>query len=103
MQLYMKRADKYITKLDTIYPYADPKLAEYLESKNAKDFLYSKILTPTTRSIITSNMRTVFGLELEQLNALFALNYIKMGGGSIEGIMYSDEGCAQESRVKGAE
>lgn len=101
MQLYMKRVDRYVTALDPMHPTADSTMARLLDKTNARDFLYSKMFTKTVRSIVTSNMRTIYGLELEQVNALFGLAYIKAGGDSVEGITYSDEGCAQESRVKG--
>ena len=101
MQAYMKRVDRYVKKLSTIDPFENKKLAEKLDKQNLKDYLFSKSVTPTVRSIFTSNMRTIFGLELEQVNNLFGLMYFKSGGGTIEAITYSDEGCAQEKRVKG--
>jgi monoamine oxidase len=97
----MMRVNRYLNKISTLDPYADSKLAEYLESMNFKKFLFSKTFTPTVRSIITSNMRTIYALELDQINALFGLVYLKAGGGTVEAITYSDEGCAQEKRVKG--
>lgn len=100
MQLYILRADSYINRLDTIYPYADRKLAEYLDSKTAKEFISSMVFTPTVWSVLTSRVRGIYGLEMDQLNALFALTYIKSSGGS-RSIMFSDEGSAQESRIKG--
>ena len=73
MQLYMKRVDQHVTKLSAVDPYENKSLAESLDTKNLKDYLYSKSMTPTVRSIFTSNMRTIFGLELSQVNALFGL------------------------------
>ena len=101
MQSYMKRVDRYLTQISTVDPYENRQLANKLDKQTLKDYLYSKSVTSTVRSIFTSNMRTIFGLELEQVNNLFALMYLKSGGGSIEAITYSDEGCAQEKRVKG--
>lgn len=101
MMLYMRRVNKHVVQLNPIYPYENYNLAKYLESKNLKDYLYSKSFTSTVRSIFTSNMRTIYGLELDQVNALFGLLYIKSCGGNVEAITYSDEGCAQEKRVKG--
>jgi monoamine oxidase len=101
MMLYMRRVNKHVVQLNPIYPYENYKLAKYLESKNLKDYLYSKSFTSTVRSIFTSNMRTIYGLELDQVNALFGLLYIKSCGGNVEAITFSDEGCAQEKRVKG--
>jgi hypothetical protein len=98
MLLYMYRVDKDVVEINTIYPYANARLAKRLEAQNLKDYLYSKSFTPTVRSIFTSNMRTIYGLELDQVNALFGLLMIKSGGGNVEAITYSDEGCAQEKK-----
>ena len=73
MQLYMKRVDKHVVKTSTVDPYENKALADHLDSMNLKDYLFSKSMTPTVRSIFTSNMRTIFGLELSQVNALFGL------------------------------
>ncbi len=88
MYSYMKRVDMDVCQLNTMYPYATPKLAKKLESMTLKEYMYSKAYTPTVRSIIKSNMSTIFGFELEQLNALFALLFIKSSGGSIEGNLF---------------
>ena len=66
MRLYMKRVDKDVVRLNTIHPYADPELAQRLESQTFKDYLFSKAYTSTVRGIIRSNMSTVFGFELDQ-------------------------------------
>jgi monoamine oxidase len=97
----MKRVNKYLKKISTLNPYEDKKLADHLDSSNLKSFLMSKSNTATVRSIFNSNMRTIYGLEISQVNNLFGLMYVKSGGGEVEAICYSDEGCAQESRVKG--
>ena len=77
MKLYMKRVDKDVVKLNTMYPYENKELAQYLESQTLKDYLYSKSFTPTVRAIFTSNMRTVYGFELEQSWTFYTLNYLK--------------------------
>lgn len=101
MWMYMKRVDKDMHKINIMYPYEDAKFAQQLESQTLKEYLYSKAFTPTVRAIIRSNMSTCFGFELEQINALFGLMFLKSGGGSIEAIVLSDKNCAQEKRVKG--
>lgn len=101
MLLYMKRVNKYLKQISTFNPFEDKKLAKYLDSTNLKTFLNSKSMTPTVRSIFNSNMRTIYGLEIDQVNNLFGLMYVKSGGGEVEAICYSDQGCAQEKRVKG--
>jgi monoamine oxidase len=101
MNAYMKRVDKYVVQLSALYPFSNHTLAKYLDMCNLKNFLYSKSMTPTVRSIFNSNMRTIYGLEISQVNALYGLMYVKSGGGSVEAITYSDDGCAQSKRVKG--
>jgi monoamine oxidase len=75
MLLYMKRVNKHVKIVDPVYPYNDPDLAKELDSKTLKDYLFSKSLTSTVRSIFTSNMRTIHALELNQVNALFPLHW----------------------------
>lgn len=100
MLSYMKRVNKHLVQISPAHPFAN-KIAKFLDTTTLKDYLFSKSVTPTVRSIFTSNMRTIFGLELSQVNALFGLMYLKSGGGTVEAITYSDEGCAQDKRVKG--
>ena len=71
MMMYMKRVDKDIKRLNTVYPYADESLARRLEAQTFKDYLFSKTYTSTVRGIIRSNMSTVFGFELEQGSMFF--------------------------------
>ena len=48
---------------------------------------------------MTAAVRTVFGCEPEQLNALFALTYAQAGGGLMR-LTLTDPGCAQEKKIK---
>ena len=48
---------------------------------------------------MTAAVRTVFGCEPEQLNALFALTYAQAGGGFMR-LTLTDPGCAQEKKIK---
>ena len=73
MQLYMKRVDRHVSKLSIFDPYENKSLASELDALTLKEYLYSKSFTPTVRSIFNSNMRTIYGLELSQVNALFGL------------------------------
>jgi hypothetical protein len=66
MMMYMKRVDKDIHQLNTIYPYENAELAQRLESQTLQEYLYSKAFTPTVRSIIRSNMSTAFGHDASQ-------------------------------------
>lgn len=100
MLLYMVRVNKYLKKISTVDPYENKKLADDMDKTSLKSFLNSKSMTSTTRAIFNSNMRTIYGLEINQVNNLFGLMYVKSSGG-VENICYSDQGCAQESRVKG--
>jgi hypothetical protein len=49
--------------------------------------------------LVTAAVRTVFGCEPEQLNALFALTYAQAGGGFMR-LTLTDPGCAQEKKIK---
>ena len=49
--------------------------------------------------LMTAAVRTVFGCEPEQLNALFALTYAQAGGGFMR-LTLVDPGCAQEKKIK---
>jgi len=48
---------------------------------------------------VTAAVRTVFGCEPEQLNALFALTYAQSSGGFMR-LTQTDPGCAQEKKIK---
>ncbi len=47
---------------------------------------------------MTAAVRTVFGCEPEQLNALFALTYAQASGGFMR-LTQTDPGCAQEKKI----
>ena len=49
--------------------------------------------------MVTAAVRTVFGCEPEQLNALFALTYAQAGGGFMR-LTLTEPGCAQEKKIK---
>lgn len=49
--------------------------------------------------LVTAAIRTVFGCEPEQLNALFALTYAQAGGGFMR-LTLTEPGCAQEKKIK---
>ena len=48
---------------------------------------------------MTAAVRTVYGCEPEQLNALFALTYAQAGGGFLR-LTLTEPGCAQEKKIK---
>ena len=48
---------------------------------------------------MTAAVRTVFGCEPEQVNALFALTYAQAGGGFLR-LSLTEPGCAQEKKIK---
>ncbi len=50
-------------------------------------------------ALMTAAVRTVFGCEPEQLNALFGLTYAQAGGGIMR-LTLTDPGCAQENKIK---
>lgn len=88
-------------KVSTINPFENLALASKLDSGNLDEFLLSKSFSSKSRSFLDPAIRTIFGAEACQINALFGLMYIKSGGGSLESLALSDKGCAQEKKVKG--
>ena len=88
-------------KISTINPFANLSFASKLDSGNLDDFFLSKSFSSKSRSLLDPAIRTIFGAEASQINALFGLMYIKSGGGSLESLALSDKGCAQEKKVKG--
>ncbi|RNA27769.1 putative flavin-containing monoamine oxidase A [Brachionus plicatilis] len=88
-------------KISTIDPFENLNLASRLDSGNLDEFLLSKSFSSKSRSLLDPAIRTIFGVEASQINALFGLMYIKSGGGSLESLALSDKGCAQEKKVKG--
>ena len=92
-------------KLSTMDPMRNIELANQLDSLNLEQFvLDSKPLcyfnTTAVKAVISCALRVVYGLEMKQLNTLFALHYVKSGG-SIDRLILTEKGCAQEKRVKG--
>ncbi len=86
MWLYMKRTENHLKQINPIYPYENFRLAQYLDSLNFKDYLYSQSFTTPVRTFIECNMRTMHGLEACQINTLFALMMIKSGVGTAQAV-----------------
>jgi monoamine oxidase len=102
MQFYHYRVDRYIKRINSLDPYSTNRsIARYLESLNFKSFLHSKAFTSTVRSVISANMRSIYAFELDQINTLFGLLFLKAAGGSLSKILYTVRGGAQERKVNG--
>ena len=101
LQLMMMKITSSARKISTLHPFKDSSLARHLDLSNLDQFLGSRSFSASSRSILDPTIRTIFGCEMTQLNTLFGLMYVKSGGGSIENLALTSEGCAQEKRVKG--
>ncbi|CAF3696692.1 unnamed protein product, partial [Rotaria sp. Silwood1] len=73
--------------------------ADYLDQHTLADLMKPWIRNSAT-PLLTAAVRTVFGCEPEQVNALFALTYAQAGGGFMR-LSLTDPGCAQEKKIKG--
>ena len=87
-------------KINTVEPFENNSRARSFDSLNLKQFLYQNSFTSSSRSILDAAIRTVYGLEPNQINTLFGLMYVKSGK-SIESLTLTEKDCAQEKRVKG--
>ena len=101
--MIMSKVASNAKKLCTTNPFQNLKHATSLDLSNLEQFLSGATYFSgaSSRSIVEPALRTIFGAEASQINALFALNCVKSGGGSIERLALTDEGCAQEKRVRG--
>jgi monoamine oxidase len=87
-------------KINTMNPFENLNLATRLDSTNLEQYLSLNSMTAATKAILMAAIRVVYGLELNQINTLFGLMYVKSGG-SIERLTLVEKGCAQEKRLKG--
>jgi monoamine oxidase len=87
-------------RLNTIYPFENIHLATHLDSINLEQYMFSNSLSSTAQSIAEGAIKTIYGFESNQLNALFALMYGKSAGG-FDRLALADKDCAQEKRIKG--
>ncbi|CAF4928496.1 unnamed protein product [Rotaria sp. Silwood1] len=95
---------QWLESLVSNVPTWDPMMtrnADYLDQHTLADLMKpwirnSGYATP----LLTASVRTVFGCEPEQVNALFALTYTQAGGGFMR-LSLTDPDCAQEKKIKG--
>jgi monoamine oxidase len=87
-------------RLNTIYPFENIHLATHMDSINLEQYMFSNSLSHTAQSIAECAIKTIYGFESNQLNALFALMYGKSAGG-FNRLALADKDCAQEKRIKG--
>ncbi|CAF1341491.1 unnamed protein product [Adineta ricciae] len=73
--------------------------SNYLDQRTFADLMKPWIHN-SMNPLMVAAVRTVFGCEPEQLNALFGLTYAQAGGGFLR-LTLTDPGCAQEKKIKG--
>jgi monoamine oxidase len=100
LQRMLFKINRNANKLTTMEPFKKIEQAQQFDASNLNYFLYKNSFSKVSRSIVNAALRTVFGLEPEEINTLFGLMYVKSGG-TIESLTLTDPNCAQEKRVKG--
>jgi hypothetical protein len=60
-------------KISTLNPFENLEFAKRLDKYNLDNFLYSKSFTSSAKSVAEATVKTIYGLELGQINALFGL------------------------------
>lgn len=101
LQMGTMKVSSNAKKLSTIDPFENSEFSNRLDSTNFEQFLLNRQFSSVSRSVIDPAIRTIYGLELNQINTLFGLMYIQSGGGTFESLALADKGCAQEKKVKG--
>lgn len=83
-------------------PTWNPMMTRNAETLDQQTFahLMKPWISNSMNPLMTAAVRTVFGCEPEQINALFALTYAQAGGGLMR-LTLTDPGCAQEKKIKG--
>lgn len=100
LQLMLNKINWNAKKAPTLRPFANLQFATKMDSLNLEQWLLSSSFSSTSRSIVEAACRTIFGLEMNQVNALFA-NMFFNSAGSFETLTLCHPGCAQEKKIKG--
>lgn len=100
LQLMLNKINNNAKKVNTLRPFENLQFARYMDSMNLEQWLFSSSFSATSRSIVEAASRTLFGLEMNQVNALYANNFVKSAG-SFEALTLCEAGCAQEKKIKG--
>jgi monoamine oxidase len=79
LHMILSKVNSYADKVNTLHPFENLKLAQQLDSSNLDTFLFTNYFTSVSRAIVQSAIRTVFGAEVNQINTLFGLTYVKSG------------------------
>lgn len=100
LQMSLNKINGNSKKLNTLRPFQNAEFSSHLNSINLENFMFSGFTMSSSRSIIESAIRTIFGFEASQLNALYAMLYTRSAG-SFEKLALTEKDCAQEKRIKG--
>ena len=71
--MIINKANSNCKKVNTLNPFANLELAKRLDKLNLDSFLYSKSFTSSSKSIVDADIKTIYGLEVGQINDLFGL------------------------------
>lgn len=100
LQFMLNKVNGTSKKVPAIRPFQNIQLASKLDSMTLEQWIFASSFSSTSRAIVESACRTIYGLEMSQTNALFANLYVNSAG-SFEKLALCGEGCAQEKKVKG--
>jgi monoamine oxidase len=100
LQLMLNKINGTSKKVPALRPFQNIQLASKLDSMTFEQWLFASSFSGTSRSIVEAACRTLYGLEMSQVNALFA-NFFVDSAGSFERLTLCGEGCAQEKKIKG--
>ena len=100
LQLMLNKVNSTAKKVSSLHPFENHEFAKRLDSMTMESFMYSSSFSSTSRSIADAAVKVVYGMEPNQINALFGAMYVNSGG-SFEKLTLADKGCAQEKKIKG--
>ena len=95
LQLMLNKINSNANKVSSLHPFENYELAKKLDSMSLDAFVYSSSFNSTSRAISDAAIKAVYGLDANQINALFGIMYVNSGG-SFEKLTLADKGCAQE-------
>ncbi len=75
LQMMISKVNSNAKKISTLNPFENLEFAKRLDKYNLDNFLYSKSFTSSAKSVAEATVKTIYGLELGQINALFGLMY----------------------------
>ncbi|XP_067936733.1 amine oxidase [flavin-containing] A-like [Watersipora subatra] len=95
----MLRIERLIKTINVTDPWSHPE-AEYLDSITVTELLNKYSWTTKVKDMVKAAVRTIFGADMSQINALYFLVYCASAG-SLREVLEATPGTAQEYKIKG--